>query len=144
MKTITLLPIIAVLSLVVFSQAQAAQQTAHNADLSAYSVPFVQEKLQLADYNSGRMRLLRQKTGMSADEVGQLYGHSGARLFGQFVCAILVAQRLGVSRELLLQRIRYTNIAAVLESMGVDRQRARDAIMASVQEMAAAEKGFTN
>ncbi len=76
---------------------------------------------------------------MSAAEIGQLYALSGARLFGQFTCAVLVAQRLAVNREALLQRIRYANIAAVLEGMGVERQRAHEAIMTSVREMVAAE-----
>ena len=139
-KAIATLLIIAANSLFLFSQTKSVGQDTLNFNSAVYSLPFVQDKLGPADYGSGRMRLLRRRTGMSAGEIEQLYTHSGARLFGQFTCAVLVAQRLSVNREALLEGIRVTNILTVLESMGVEEQRAREAIMTTVQEIVAAEK----
>lgn len=101
---------------------------------------FVQQQLQPAHLTCGRMQLLETKTGMSADQIARLYNNSGARFFGQFGAAVLAAQRLGVDRDQVLQRIRTQSLLSVLESMGIDEQRGHDAIWESVQEEVASEK----
>jgi hypothetical protein len=55
-----------------------------------------QQPLKSAQRNSGAFRILENKTGMTSDQLQQLYASDGTKNFGQFVSAIVVSKNLGL------------------------------------------------
>lgn len=98
------------------------------------------QPLAAAQLHGPRMQLLEQRTGLSEAQIVKLYDDSGARYFGQFTCALLTADRLGVDRAALLAQLNKGSIYDDLVRMGVDPQRSRKAIRESLGEMVAVRK----
>jgi hypothetical protein len=87
----------------------------------------------------GRMRLLEERTGLSVQEIRQMYDRSRAINFGHFTCAVLVSKQLNVNTEVLLQELNESSILRALERMGIEQDRARMTISATIHEMVDSE-----
>lgn len=99
-----------------------------------------QQALGTEQLTGARMQLVEQRTGLSQDQIVKLYYASGAMNFGQFTCAMLASQRLGVDRSALLEQLRNECVLDALLRMGVDPERSRAAIRDSLSEMVATKK----
>ena len=87
----------------------------------------------------GRMRLLEERAGLSVQEIRQMYDRSHAINFGHFTCAVLVSKQLNVDTEALLQELNEGSILRALERMGIEQDRARVTISATVREIVDSE-----
>jgi hypothetical protein len=87
-----------------------------------------QKELNQAQRNSGVFRRLQERTGMSDTELTDMYHRSGARNFGDFVSAVMVADNLGLDRESVLQGLHNQNLRQTVANMGIDKKRAEEAI----------------
>ena len=68
-----------------------------------------------------------------------MYDRSHAINFGHFTCAVLVSKQLNVDTEALLQELNEGSILRALERMGIEQDRARVTISATVREIVDSE-----
>ncbi|MBI3644509.1 MAG: hypothetical protein HY233_00865 [Acidobacteriales bacterium] len=99
-----------------------------------------QQPLKSAQTNSGAFRMLENKTGMTSDQLQQLYASSGAKNFGQFVSAIVVSKNLGLDTNQVLNGLKTQSLGQTLQSLGVSKDAAKDAIKKANKEVKDAEK----
>jgi hypothetical protein len=99
-----------------------------------------QQPLKSAQINSGAFRMLEKKTGMTSDQLQQLYASSGAKNFGQFVSAVVVSKNMGLDTNQVLNGLKTQSLGQTLQSMGVSRDAAKDAIKKANREVKDAEK----
>ncbi len=99
-----------------------------------------QQPLKSAQTNSGAFRMLENKTGMTSDQLQQLYASSGAKNFGQFVSAIVVSKNLGLDTNQVLNGLKTQSLGKTLQSLGVSKGAAKDAIKQANKEVKDAEK----
>jgi hypothetical protein len=69
-------------------------------------------------------RMLQQRTGMSSEQLKQMYANSGARNYGQFVSAMMVSRNLNLDSQKVLVGTRTQPLGQVLQNMGVERGKA--------------------
>ena len=99
-----------------------------------------QQPLKSAQINGGAFRMLESKTGMTSDQLQALYTSSGAKNFGQFVSAIVVSKNLGLDTGKVLNGLKTQSLGQALQSLGVSKDSAKDAIKKANQEVKDAEK----
>jgi hypothetical protein len=99
-----------------------------------------QQPLKSAQTNSGAFRMLENKTGMTSEQLQQLYASSGAKNFGQFVSAIVVSKNLGLDTNQVLDGLKTQSLGKTLQSLGVSKDAAKDAIKKANREVKDAEK----
>jgi hypothetical protein len=99
-----------------------------------------QQPLKSAQTNGGAFRMLEKKSGMTSDQLQQLYASSGAKNFGQFVSAIVVSKNLGLDTNQVLNGLKTQNLGQTLQSLGVSKEAAKDAIKKANTEVRDAEK----
>lgn len=98
-----------------------------------------QQPLRDAQVNGGSWKMLESKTGMTSDQLQQLYQSSGARNYGQFVSALVVSKNLGLDYNQVLAGLKTQSLGKTLQSLGVDKSKAKNAIKQSKQEIKQAE-----
>jgi hypothetical protein len=101
-----------------------------------------QQPLKSAQTNGGAFRMLEEKTGMTSDQLQQLYASSGAKNFGQFVSAIVVSKNLGLDTKQVLNGLRTQNLGQTLQSLGVSKDAAKDAIKKANTQRFSSPKRF--
>jgi len=99
-----------------------------------------QQPLKSAQTNGGAFRMLEKKTGMTSDQLQQLYASSGAKNFGQFVSAIVVSKNLGLDTSQVLNGLKTQSLGQTLQSLGVSKDAAKDAMKKANSEVKDAEK----
>ena len=98
-----------------------------------------QQPLKDAQVNSGAFRMLESKTGMTADQLKQLYAGSGARNFGQFTSAIMVSKNLNLDTSKVLAGLKTDSLGKTLQSLGVDQKTAKAEISKAKKQVRKAE-----
>jgi len=78
-----------------------------------------QRTLKESQINSGAFRMLQDKTGKSSEELQQMYASSGAKNFGQFTSAVMVAKNLNLDTAAVLEGLKTKSLGATLKDMGV-------------------------
>lgn len=99
-----------------------------------------QQPLKDAQINGGAFRMLEKKTGMTSDQLQALYASSGAKNFGQFVSAVVVAKNLGLDTNAVLDGLKTQSLGATLKSLGVSPEDAKKAMAQAKKEAKAANK----
>jgi len=99
-----------------------------------------QQPLKSAQTSGGAFRMLEKKTGMTSDQLQQLYASSGAKNFGQFVSAIVVSKNLGLDTSQVLNGLKTQSLGQTLQSLGVSKDAAKDAMKKANTEVKDAEK----
>ncbi len=83
-----------------------------------------QKPLKDAQINGGAFRMLEKKTGMSAEELKQMYAGSGAKNFGQFAAALVVSKNLKLDPAQVLAGLKTQSLGKTIQSLGVDQKTA--------------------
>jgi hypothetical protein len=99
-----------------------------------------QQPLKSAQTSGGAFRMLEKRTGMTSDQLQQLYASSGAKSFGQFASAIVVSKNLGLDTNQVLNGLKTQSLGQALQSLGVPKDKAKDAIKKANSEVKDAEK----
>ena len=94
-----------------------------------------QQPLKQSQINSGAFRMLEKRTGMTQQQLQQLFASSGARNFGQFVSAIVVSKNLGLNTNTLLTDLKTMSLGKALQSMGVPSKDSKAAIKKANEEI---------
>lgn len=90
---------------------------------------------------SGAFGKLQSTTAMDSQQLQSLYESSGARNFGQFASAIMVAEKLGLDRNQVLQGLHDQSLGKVLKDLGADRRKAKAAMKEVREELKQDRKG---
>ncbi len=93
-----------------------------------------QQPLKDAQIKSGAFSMLEKKTGMTSQQLQQLYAQSGARNFGQFVSAVVVSKNLGLDTQKVLTGLKTASLGRTLQNLGVDKKKAKDEIKKAEKE----------
>jgi hypothetical protein len=99
-----------------------------------------QQPLRSEQINGGAFRMLEKKTGMTSDQLQQMYAASGAKNFGQFVSAMVVSKNLGLDASKVLDGLKTQSLGATLQSLGVSKSSAKGAIKKANGEIKDSEK----
>ncbi len=94
-----------------------------------------QQPLKSSQINGGAFRMLEKRTGMTSQQLQQLYQSSGARNFGQFVSAIVVSKNLGLDTNQVLNGLKTMSLGKTLQSLGVSSKDSKDAIKKADREI---------
>jgi len=78
-----------------------------------------QRTLKESQINSGAFRMLQDKTGKSSEELQAMYTASGAKNFGQFTSALMVAKNLDLDTNAVLEGLKTKSLGQTLKDMGV-------------------------
>jgi hypothetical protein len=100
-----------------------------------------QQPLKDAQVNSGAFQMLEQKTGMSSDQLKDLYASSGAKNFGEFVSAVVVSKNLSLDTNQVLQGLKTKNLGQTLQDLGVAPDKAKEEIKRAKHELKQSNKG---
>jgi len=100
----------------------------------------MQQPLKQSQINGGAFRMLEAKTGMTSQQLQALYSSSGAKNFGQFVSAIVVSKNLGLDTQKVLDGLKTESLGKTLQSLGVGKDTAKQAIKKADHEVQEAEK----
>jgi hypothetical protein len=100
-----------------------------------------QQPLKDAQLNSGAFQMLEQKTGMSSDQLKDLYASSGAKNFGEFVSAVVVSKNLSLDTNQVLQGLKTKNLGQTLQDLGVAPDKAKEEIKRAKHELKQSNKG---
>jgi hypothetical protein len=100
-----------------------------------------QQPLKDAQINSGAFQMLEQKTGMTSDQLKDLYASSGAKNFGEFVSAVVVSQNLGLDTNQVLQGLKTKTLGQTLQDLGVAPDKAKEEIKRAKHNVKQANKG---
>ena len=106
----------------------------------AGSQAHTQQPLKDSQINSGAFRMLEKKTGMTREELQALYTSSGAKNFGQFISAIVVAKNLGLDMNAVLDGLKTQSLGQTLQSLGVSPEDAKKEEAKAKKEAKAANK----
>ncbi len=93
-----------------------------------------QKPLRDAQINSGAFRMLQEKTGMSSEELQDLYTSSGAKNFGQFVSAVVVSKNLGLDTNQVLEGLKTKSLGQTLKDLGVEEETVKAEIKKAKKE----------
>lgn len=107
----------------------------------AGSQAHTQQSLKDSQINSGAFRMLEKKTGMTSDQLQALYASSGAKNFGQFVSAIVVAKNLNLDMNAVLNGLKTQSLGQTLQSLGVSPEDSKKAQAQAKKEVGQAKKG---
>jgi hypothetical protein len=99
-----------------------------------------QQQLRNEQINSGSFKMLQEKTGMTSEQLQQLYTNSGARNYGQFVSAVLVSKNLGLDTTQVLDGLKTMSLGETLHSLGVAPDKAKAEIAKAKKQMKDAGK----
>jgi hypothetical protein len=99
-----------------------------------------QQTLTESQLNSGAFRMLQDKTGKTAEELQQMYAASGAKNFGQFTSAVIVAKNLNLDSTAVLEGLKTKTLGQTLKDMGVSEDAASAEIAKAKKEAKAANK----
>lgn len=94
-----------------------------------------QQPLRQSQLNGGAWKMLENKTGLSSTQLQQLYQSSGAKNFGQFVSAMVVSKNLGLDYNQVLAGLKTASLGKTLQSLGVDKSKAKDAVKQANKEV---------
>ncbi len=100
-----------------------------------------QQPLRDAQINGGAFRMLENKTGMTADQLKALYASSGAKNFGEFVSALVVAKNLNLDQQKVLDALKTQSLGQTIQSLGVDKKTASAEIKKAHKEIKDADAG---
>jgi hypothetical protein len=100
-----------------------------------------QQPLKDSQVNGGAFRMLENKTGMTSDQLQALYASSGAKNFGQFVAAVVVAKNLNLDTNAVLDGMKTQSLGQTLHSLGVSPEDSKKAMAQAKKEAKAANKG---
>lgn len=106
----------------------------------ASSQSSTQHPLKSSQINGGAFRMLEKKTGMTSDQLKALYTSSGAKNFGQFVSAVVVAKNLNLDMNAVLNGLKTQSLGQTLQSLGVSPQESKKAMAQAKKEMGQANK----
>ncbi len=99
-----------------------------------------QQPLRDSQINGGAFRMLEKKTGLTSQQLQDLYQSSGAKNFGQFTSAIVVAKNLNLDRTAVLDGLKTMSLGETLQSLGVPKDKAKEAISEAKKQVREAEK----
>lgn len=99
-----------------------------------------QQPLRDAQIHSGAFRMLQQKSGLNSEQLQDLYRSSGAKNFGQFTSAIVVAKNLNLDRTAVLDGLKTMSLGETIKSLGVPNEKAKEAISEAKKQARDAEK----
>ncbi len=99
-----------------------------------------QQPLRDSQINGGAFRMLEKKTGLTSQQLQDLYQSSGAKNFGQFTSAIVVAKNLDLDRTAVLDGLKTMSLGETLQSLGVDKLKAKEAVSEAKKQVREAEK----
>ncbi len=99
-----------------------------------------QQALTESQLKSGAFRALQEKTGKTSEELQQMYIASGAKNFGQFNSAVVVAKNLNLDTNALLEGLKTKTLGQTLKDMGVSDEAASAEIAKAKKEMKEANK----
>lgn len=99
-----------------------------------------QQPLREAQINGGAFKMLENKTGLTSQQLQDLYKSSGARNFGQFVSAVVVAKNLNLDQAKVLEGLKTMSLGQTLQSLGVSKKDAKGAIAEANKQVKEAEK----
>ena len=91
----------------------------HPASSSQQGQSETQRPLKDSQINSGAFRMLQEKTGKSSEELQQMYASSGAKNFGQFTSALMVAKNLDLDTSAVLEGLKTKSLGQTLKDLGV-------------------------
>jgi hypothetical protein len=95
-----------------------------------------QQALKPSQINGGAFQMLERKyPGMTSAQLQDLYKTSGAKNFGQFVSAMVVSKNLGLDYNKVLSGMQTQSLGKTLQSMGVSKDKAKEAITQTHQEI---------
>jgi hypothetical protein len=100
-----------------------------------------QQPLKESQISSGAFRMLEKKTGKTSEELQAMYASSGAKNFGQFVSAVVVAKNLNLDTTAVLEGLKTQSLGKTLQSMGVSPEDAKKAEAQAKKEAKQANKG---
>lgn len=83
-----------------------------------------QRTLKESQINSGAFRMLQDKTGKTSEELQAMYTTSGAKNFGQFTSALMVAKNLDLDTSAVLEGLKTKSLGQTLKDMGVSEDTA--------------------
>jgi hypothetical protein len=89
---------------------------------------------------SGSWRMLEQKTGMTSDQLKQLYDSSGVKNYGQFVSAVVVSKNLNLDTNQVLDGVKAKPLGQVLQGMGVSSAQAKEEMKKAHKQIKDADK----
>ncbi len=99
-----------------------------------------QQPLKDSQINGGAFRMLEKKTGLTSEQLQDLYKSSGARNFGQFTSGIVVAKNLNLDQAKVLEGLKTMSLGETLKSLGVPKDKAKQAISEANKQVKEAEK----
>ena len=112
----------------------------HGSMGQSHQMSQTQQPLKSAQIDGGAFRMLEKKTGMTSAQLQALYASSGAKNFGQFVSAVVVSKNLGLDTTAVLNDLKTQSLGQTLQTLGVDKSKAKDQIKKANQEVKDAEK----
>jgi hypothetical protein len=107
---------------------------------STQGKPQTQQSLKDSQINSGAFKMLQEKTGKSSEELQQMYASSGAKNFGQFTSAVMVAKNLDLDTSAVLEGLKTKSLGQTLKDMGVSEQTATTEIAKAKKQMKEANR----
>ena len=99
-----------------------------------------QQPLRDSQINGGAFRMLEKTTSLNSQQLQELYQSSGAKNFGQFTSAIVVSKNLNLDRAAVLEGLKTMSLGETLQSLGVNKEKAREAISEAKHQVREAEK----
>ena len=111
-----------------------------NAGQGPMGMSQTQQPLKDSQIQGGAFRMLEQKTGMTQQQLQDLYAGSGAKNFGQFVSAVVVSKNLGLDTNKVLDGLKTMSLGKTLQSLGVSSKDSKAAVKKANQEIKAANK----
>jgi len=102
--------------------------------------PQAQQALKESQINSGAFRMLQEKTGKSSAELQEMYASSGAKNFGQFASAVMVAKNLDLNTTAVLEGLKTKSLGQTLKDLGVSDQTASAEIAKAKKQSKEANK----
>ncbi len=99
-----------------------------------------QQPLRDSQINGGAFRMLEKKTGLTSEQLQDLYQSSGAKNFGQFTSAIVVAKNLNLDQAKVLEGLKTMSLGETMKSLGVPKDKAKQAISEANKQVKEAEK----
>jgi glycerol dehydrogenase-like iron-containing ADH family enzyme len=100
----------------------------------------MQQPLKQSQIDGGAFRMLENKTGLTSNQLQDLYASSGAKNFGQFVSAVVVSKNLGLDTQKVLDGLKTASLGQTLQNLGVGKDSAKEAVKKADQELKEAGK----
>ncbi len=85
-------------------------------------------------------QMLQKQTGMTAEQLDQMYQDSGVKRYGQFAEAMLAAKSLNLDAAKVFVALKSSKkLETALEQQGIARKEAKKALQAAERQMEAAD-----